>query len=197
MLERSCRQGDPLSPYIFLIVIEWALEMIRNNANIKGVKIGGIEYKISAYADDVLCFLDGSINSCRALFNDLGTFAKYSGLKPNIAKTQAFWAGSEHQECEQLDSHFNFKWTKKLKVLGVVFANTDEEGYEENFESKLKHIKSIIASWKKRYITLRGKIVLVKSLLLPILTHILISLPTPSETFLKRLKTTVFNFIWG
>ena len=46
MLERSCRQGDPLSPYIFLLVIECALEMIRGNANIKGVKIGSTEYKV-------------------------------------------------------------------------------------------------------------------------------------------------------
>ena len=61
--------------------------MIRNNSKIKGVKIGPVEYKLSAYADDVLCFLDGSVNSCRALFDDLGTFAKYSGLKPNIEKT--------------------------------------------------------------------------------------------------------------
>ena len=46
MLERSCRQGDPLSPYIFLLVIECVLEMIRGNANIKGVKIGSTEYKV-------------------------------------------------------------------------------------------------------------------------------------------------------
>ena len=90
MLERSCRQGDPLSPYIFLIVIECALEMIRSNNNIAGVKIGGKEYKISAYADDVVCFLDGNVNSCRALFDDLGIFAKYSGLKPNISKNASF-----------------------------------------------------------------------------------------------------------
>ena len=94
-------------------------------------------------------FLDGSINSCRALFNDLGTFAKYSGLKPNISKTQAFWAGSQHKEYEKLYSHFSFKWTKKLKVLGAVFSNVDEEVYEENFESNLRYIKSIISSWKK------------------------------------------------
>ena len=50
MLERSCRQGDPLSPYIFLMVIECALEMIRQNTDIKGAKVGNIEYKLSAYA---------------------------------------------------------------------------------------------------------------------------------------------------
>ena len=197
MLERSCRQGDPLSPYIFLIVIECALEMIRNNNDIAGVKIGGKEYKISAYADDVVCFLDGNVNSCRALFDDLGVFAKYSGLKPNISKTQAFWAGAHTQDCEEINANFTFQWTRKLKILGIVFANNDAETYQENFECKLKTIQSIMRSWKRRYLTVRGRIVVVKSLLLPKLTHVLTSLPKPPIEFMKRLKTTLFHFIWG
>ena len=197
MLERSCRQGDPLCPYIFLIVIECALEIIRNNSSIKGIKIGEEEYKISAYADDMLCFLDGSINSCRALFDDLGVFAKYSGLKPNIAKTQAFWAGSKHQGDEEMNTEFNFRWTSRLKVLGVSFSNDDSETYDENFESKLRGIQAIMRSWRKRYLTVRGRIVVVKSLLLPKLTHILTSLPKPPLDFTKRLKTQLFHFIWG
>ena len=197
MLERSCRQGDPLSPYIFLIVIECALEIIRNNSNIRGVKVGENEYKISAYADDILCFLDGSINSCRALFDDLGVFAKYSGLKPNIAKTQAFWAGSHHQYGQEMNANFEFKWTTQLKVLGVSFSNDDSQTYDENFESKLRSIQAIMCSWRRRYLTVRGRIVVVKSLLLPKLTHVLTSLPNPPLDFIKRLKTEMFHFIWG
>ena len=141
-LERSCRQGDPLSPYIFLLVIECALESLRQNENIKGVRIGSVEYKLSAYADDVLCFLDGSVNSCRALFNDLGVFAKYSGLKPNISKTQACWAGVNEQRNELVYDNFNFKWTEQLKVLGIVFTNDETEAHEQNFENKLRTIQS-------------------------------------------------------
>ena len=196
-LQRSCCQGDPLSPYIFLLVIECALEMIRHNEDIRGIKIGAVEYKLSAYADDVLCYLDGSVNSCRALFHDLGIFAKYSGLKPNIGKTQAFWAGIGNHESAMLDTVFNFKWTKKLKVLGVVFSNDEHEAYEENFENKLIQMQVIANSWKRRNITIRGRITLVKSLLLPKLTHILVSLPRPSGNFIKKLKTVMFHFIWG
>ena len=97
-LERSCRQGDPLSCYIFLIVIDCILEKIRQNEGVKGVKVGDCVFKVSAYADDALFFIDGSINSCRQLFNDLGEFAKFSGLKPNIEKTKSFWAGYEMAE---------------------------------------------------------------------------------------------------
>ena len=143
--------------------------------------------------------MDGSVNSCRALFFDLGIFAKYSGLKPNLSKTQAFWAGSNTNDYGEgtIYSDFNFKWTEKLIVLGVAFANDDHDTYQENFESKLCAIESAMSSWKRRYITVRGKIVLIKTLLLPKLTHILVSLPNPCTEFMKRLKTILFHFIWG
>ena len=84
-----------------------------------------------------------------------------------------------------------------MKVLGVVFANDEQDAHEENFESKLKVIQSIMNNWRRRFITVRGKITLVKSLLLPKLTHILVSLPKPSIAFIKRLKSSIFHFIWG
>ena len=153
----------------------------------------------SAYADDVLCFLDGNINSCRALFNDLGTFAKFSGIKPNISKTQAFWAGARGQQhvSQNLDFNFNFKWTNKLKVLGIVFSNVEQDSYEDNFGHKLRSIQATMNSWKRRYITLRGKITLIKALLLPKLTNVFVALPKPRPDFMKRLKSIMFNFIWG
>ena len=156
-----------------------------------------MEYKLSAYADDVLCFLDGSVNSCRALFNDLGVFAKYSGLKPNISKTQAFWAGVNEQRNELVYDNFNFKWTEQLKVLGIVFTNDETEAQEQNFENKLRTIQSVMNSWKGRYITVRGRITLIKALLFPKLVHIFVSLSKPPTEFMKRLKTIVFHFIWG
>ena len=44
---------------------------------------------------------------------------------------------------------------------------------------------------------MRGKITLIKALLPPKLTHILVSLPNPSTDFMKRLKTALFHFVWG
>ena len=196
-LERSCRQGDPLSPYIFVLVMSALLERIKQNRRISGVKVGDIEFKLSAYADDTLCYLDGSVNSCRALFDDLGTFAKYSGLKPNIEKTQAFWAGKDADTKEPICSELNMRWTNKLKVLGITFSNVDAQSVTENFENKLARMKTIIASWNRRSLSLKGKILIIKTLLLPILTHIFTALPRPPNEFMARLKTILFQFIWN
>ena len=59
-LKRGCRQGDPISPYIFILCAEILTKMIRNNKDIKGIHINNKEFKLSQYADDTQLLLDGS-----------------------------------------------------------------------------------------------------------------------------------------
>ena len=51
-LHRGCRQGDPLSPYIFILAIEPLAVAIKSNVRIKGIKIDGNQYKLGLYADE-------------------------------------------------------------------------------------------------------------------------------------------------
>ena len=52
ILERGVRQGDPLSPYIFITAVELLSNNIRTNSNIRGINIGETEIKVLQYADD-------------------------------------------------------------------------------------------------------------------------------------------------
>ena len=92
---RGCRQGDPLSPYIFILCAEFLAVKIRHNKNIKGIHINGTEFKISQYADDTSLFLDGSTESLNQTLWELECFANISGLKINFDKTQVVWIGSK------------------------------------------------------------------------------------------------------
>ena len=56
-LSRGVRQGDPLSPYLFIIALETLAIKIRNDDSIKGVCIGGETTRLSLFADDITCFL--------------------------------------------------------------------------------------------------------------------------------------------
>ena len=71
-LQRGCRQGDPLSPYLFVICAEILATLIRRHGGIKGIKIGNIEFLISPYADDTSFILDGcleSLDNCMKVLN--------------------------------------------------------------------------------------------------------------------------------
>ena len=178
-LFRSCRQGDPVSPYIFLLAIECLAARVRQNKNIKGITINGVENKVSCYADDTLFFLDGSINSCRCLFHDLGIFAKYSGLRPNIEKTQAMWVGYDVENRVKICDELPIQWTTKMKVLGIIFENNLLNMSRNNFQGKLDEVSAAIRTWQRRYLTLYGKICVIKSLILPKMTHLFSALPNP------------------
>ena len=54
---RGVRQGCPLSPYLFLLVVEIMAICIRENPKIEGIQIGEVEHKISQLADDNIIFV--------------------------------------------------------------------------------------------------------------------------------------------
>ena len=91
-IPRGCRQGDPLSPYIFILCAEILEILIKNNKDITGITIGSTEYKISQYADDTTMILDGSRNILMKLSQ---YFSKFSALKINDSKTKIIWIGSK------------------------------------------------------------------------------------------------------
>ena len=80
-LERGCRQGDPLSPYIFIICAEILAILIRNSDNIQGLNINGEEFLISQYADGTTFILDGSPKSFENTLKTLDLYANVSGFE--------------------------------------------------------------------------------------------------------------------
>jgi len=85
-IERGCRQGDPISSYIFIICAEILAIKIRESKEIKGISIKDIEYKISQFADDTSLLLDGSDSSLNCALDMLHEFSIYSGLNINYEK---------------------------------------------------------------------------------------------------------------
>ena len=72
-MERGIFLGCPISPYLFLLVIETMALSIRQNDSIRGYRVENEEIKVSLLADDTICFLDGSNDSFDNLFNTLGS----------------------------------------------------------------------------------------------------------------------------
>ena len=92
-IERGCKQGDSVAPYLFIICAQILFVLIHNNSNIKGVKVGSEEYKITQFADDTTIILDGSERSLLSALNTIEIFRTISGLKMNTSKTKLIWIG--------------------------------------------------------------------------------------------------------
>ena len=76
----GCRQGDPISPYLFLLCAEVLAIKLRNNKNIQGINIGNEMFLITQFADDNSVFLDGSKMSLETTLQQLNDFKIMSGL---------------------------------------------------------------------------------------------------------------------
>ena len=79
--QRGCRQGDPISPYPFLLCAEVLGILIRKNKDITGIIVGDVEFKLSQYADDTSLFSNGSPESMDGILRTLDYFACISGLR--------------------------------------------------------------------------------------------------------------------
>ena len=196
-LNRGCRQGDPVSCYFFIIGAEVLANKIRENEKIHGIHLEETAIKVIQYADDTTFFLDGSERSLRATFDELGWFAKYSGLKPNISKSHAMWIGKKAFSSERICPDITLNWVEKIKLLGVLFSPQCKNIVDKNIKLKKDAILRTIAAWQSRNLTLVGRITVAKSLLLSQLTHVISSLPDPSDKFIKEVNKILFTFVWN
>ena len=116
-VKRGVRQGDPLSPLLFILALETLVCQIRENKNIKGFLINGKEIKTTLFADDMTCFLRDK-NSYFQLQTSLQNFARYSGLRINDEKTEIF-ANGPHS---LVQDDFTHKIRSMIKIyIGIFF----------------------------------------------------------------------------
>ena len=107
-LKTSTRQGRPLSPLLFNIVLEVLAREIRQEREIKGIQIGREEVKLSLFADDMILYLENPIISAQKLLQLISNFSKVSGYKINVQKSQAFLYTNNRQTESQIMSELPF-----------------------------------------------------------------------------------------
>ena len=96
-LKSGTKQGCPLSPYLFNIVLEVLARAIRQQKEIKGSQIGKEEVKISLFADDMIVYISDPKNSTRGLLNLINSFGEVAGYKINSNKSVAFLYTKDNQ----------------------------------------------------------------------------------------------------
>jgi hypothetical protein len=78
-LKSGTRQGCPLSPLLFNIVLEFLARTIKQEEEIKGIQIGKENIKISLFADDMVLYLKDPKNSTQKLLDTINSYSKVAG----------------------------------------------------------------------------------------------------------------------
>ena len=198
-LERGVFQGCPLSPYIFILAIEVLALRIRQGRDIKGIRVGEIEKKISLFADDATIFTEGDNTSFTNIFNLLGTFGRVSGCKMNLSKTQAIWIGSKRDSTDKPFENQGIQWNPNVfTCLGINIAVDLQLLFQLNFTPRLDKLGRLVQIWSSRKLTLIGKVTVIKTFLLPQFLYLFSVLPVHiPKAFYKKIESTLYKFLWS
>lgn len=198
-IERGVRQGDPLSPYLFILSVELLSAAIKFDPQIKGISVNNSEFLISQYADDSSLILDDDLQSVNKALDLIELYSTCSGLRANFDKTQAVWIGARRGCGMELPTKTTVKWNHSgcFKLLGIQYSLSKQEKYIDNFTQNITKIKKLLKDWSLRNISLVGKITVIKSMALPILVQSFTVLPDPPGHIIKEIQDIFFNFLWN
>ena len=193
-LERGVRQGCPLSPLLYCLVVETLGQAIRRDPTIEGIRIPGSlnkQSKVSQYADDTTLILANEFSIVKA-FEIINIFERGSGSKLNAKKTEGLWIGSQ---AGRVTGPVNITWVAdKLRILGVFLGNSNLD--EANWISRIEKFETRLNMWRSRTLSLKGKALIINTLGASGLwyTATVVKMPDWVHT---RVSKAIWSFLWN
>lgn len=196
--QKGLRQGDPLSSYLFVIVMEVLTCILKEKSLQPDFQF---HWRCSqgklinlCFADDLMIFCKEDLNSIKHIKSSLMEFESLSGLSPSPGKSYAFFSGVQPTVKSDILHTLGFKeGSLPVRYLGVPLLST-----------KLKYcdckpmIDRIIAktkSWTNRYLSYAGRIQLIQSILFSMQTYWSSLFILPKKV-IKEVEAILRTFFW-
>jgi len=200
-LKREMRQGDPLSPFLFLLAAEglnvMMKSMVENNL-FTGYGVGHENATVVSYlqfADDTLLLGAKSWANVRALRVVLSLFSMMSGLKVNFQKSLLVGINIADSWLNEAASILDCK-VGKVPFLYLGLSIGGDPRRLAFWDPVLNTIKSRLLGWKSRFLSFGGRLVLMKYVLTSILVYALSLFKVPS-CIISSIESILAKKNWG
>ncbi|KAL5569671.1 hypothetical protein UlMin_026246, partial [Ulmus minor] len=196
---RGLRQGDPLSPFLFILVADILGRMMDKAVSIgevKGFKVGREEVVVShlQFADDTLFLLEPDQINIKKVHTILKFFSMCSGLKINMNKSSLAGIHMEDEEVMALAVVVGCeKGSWPMKYLGLPLGGNPNS--TEFWNPVIEKVGKRLDGWKKAVLSKGGRLTMIQSVLssIPIYFMSLFKLPNGVAALLEKMMR---QFLW-
>lgn len=196
--KRGLRQGDPLSPYLFVMVMNFLSLMLN-----KAVEDGLFNYHHNCdiaklthlcFADDLLIFLDGSLSSVQNVLKVLHEFEQRSGLAISLQKSSFFARGLTEAEINIIKTTTGLTHDcLPVRYLGVPLCT--KKLSIQDCEPLLQQVKSKINNWCARSLSFAGRLLLINTVIAGISNFWCSSFVLP-KLCIRKIHSICSAFLW-
>ncbi|XP_028117910.1 uncharacterized protein LOC114315493 [Camellia sinensis] len=197
---RGLRQGDPLSPYLFILVIEVLSKLLHKS--LRALEFSGIQPTRTCptlshlfFADDALLFLQANVNQCHKILKVLDVYNTASGQRINFGKSgiqfsQNIGLALKRQICDVMNI-VQVKEGATYLGLPTCWGRSKTEAYNLIVE----RVREKLQEWKLKLLSHAGWEILIKSVTQSILTFAMACFLFPKK-LCAELNSLLSNFWW-
>lgn len=192
-------QGDPLSPYLFVIAMEVFSKMMADYSKAdSGFKFHSrcsrLKLTHLCFADDLLLFFEASLLSLNIVKSALMEFERISGLKANSTKNSFFCSGISTRMKNSLLNSLQMEGKLPVWYLGVPLISSRLSAAD--CRMLIEKITSRIDSWTSKNLSFAGRLQLLSSVLFSLQVYWTSMFISP-KGIIKDITKKFNRFLWN
>ncbi|XP_020256483.1 uncharacterized protein LOC109833285 [Asparagus officinalis] len=198
--ERGLRQGDPLSPYLFILGMEYlsrSLNILKNDSQFRyHPKCGKMKLTHLIFADDLLLFGRGDLYSIQKLYQCVRKFGETTGLEANQDKCSVFFGGVNETVKNDIINLLGFKeGSFPIRYLGVPLICKKLSYVDCN--ALINQVSNQFQTWiKHRKLSYAGRLEVIRSVILGIQVFWTSNYVLPIKVT-RKIDEMCRSFLWG